>query len=148
MLYKYNPLSELIRVQRELDRLFSESEPKLMLDEKNNSVTYRSPLTDMYETDKEIVANIEVPGVDKKDIEIKMHDNRLEIKVEKNEEKKEEKKGTYRYERSYKGFYRCLTLPENADTSKASAEYTNGVLNISVPKMKEQKETVKRLEIK
>jgi HSP20 family protein len=148
MKYTYNPWSELIRIQNEMEKLFDGTEPKLLLGNRENSVAYRSPLTDMYETDKEIIANIEVPGVNKKDIEINMHDNHLEIKVEKTEEKKDEKKGTYRFERSYKGFYRCLTLPESADTENANAEYTDGVLKISIPKIEKQKETVKKLEVK
>ena len=62
---------------------------------------FRKPLTDIWETENEVVASIEIPGVDKKDIDINLTEDKLEIKVEKKHEKEDKKKGMYRLERSY-----------------------------------------------
>ena len=97
---------------------------------------YRQPLADMWETDKEFRATVEMPGVNKEDIKINAADDGLEIKVEKKSEHKQEdkKKGMYRFERSYSGFYRYFSLPENADAEHVEATYKNGVLELKVPK--------------
>ncbi|MFA5382992.1 MAG: Hsp20/alpha crystallin family protein, partial [Candidatus Micrarchaeia archaeon] len=70
----------------------------------------------------------------KKDIELEVIGNKLEIKTEKKEEIKREAEGYLRYERSYNGFRRSFILPENADSSQIEATYKNGVLEITVKK--------------
>ena len=70
--------------------------------------------------------------MDKKDIDIEITDNNLEVKVEKKAEEKEEDKDYLRYERSYRGFYRSFPLPEDADKKGIKATYKNGVLEITV----------------
>lgn len=109
---------------------------------KNN---YKQPISDIYESEKEIIAEIEIPGVNKEDIKINLSDNKIEIKAEnKSEFKKEDKKkGVYRFERNYSGFYRNISLPKNVDIDKAEADYKDGILKIKVPKL-ELEESKKR----
>lgn len=99
--------------------------------------SYRRPLMDLYETDKEFVSTLELPGVTRDDIKVNATDEGVEIKVEKNAEKKEgdPKKGFYRMERSYSGFYRYVPMPKNADISKLNASYREGLLELRVPKL-------------
>jgi HSP20 family protein len=103
--------------------------------------TFRTPVCDIYETDKEVIANIELPGVSKKDIKLNVSDNMLNVRAEKKYEKKDEdeKKGYRRYERSYSGFYRSFPLPLGVDENKVKANYKDGMLEVHMPK-KEQKE--------
>jgi HSP20 family protein len=108
----------------------------------------RQAIADVYETDKEIIATVDIPGVDKKDITIDATDNSLQISVEKKKEKKEDKKGVYRIERSYAGFYRSIPLPEYADKDKVGATYNNGVLEIKIPKLSVEGKGHKRIEVK
>ena len=69
-------------------------------------------------------------------------------KVEKNEVKEEDKKkGMFRLERSFAGFYRSFALPNNVDSDKANAEYKDGVLKITVPKLKVEEKKKKLLEV-
>ncbi|MCX8162981.1 MAG: Hsp20/alpha crystallin family protein [Candidatus Micrarchaeota archaeon] len=89
---------------------------------------------DLYETDKEVIAQFDLPGFDKNDIDIKISDNNLTVKVEKKAQKEEKAKGYYLSERSYAGFYRCISLPPYLKPDQAKAEYKNGVLTISIPK--------------
>lgn len=110
--------------------------------EKGELTPYRSPVTDLYETDKSIVATMELPGVNKEDIELNVTDNQIEVKVEKKIEKeeKDKKKGYYRYESRCKSFYRSIPLPVEVDASKAEATYKDGVLKVELPKkFKEEK---------
>lgn len=111
---------------------------------------YRQPISDIYETDKEIIAEIEMPGVDKKDIQVSIDKNSIEVKAESKTEVKNEdnKKGMFRFERNYSGFYRHFALPDNVDTDKANAEYKEGILKIVVPKLKIEQQKKKLIDIK
>ena len=102
----------------------------------------RTPLSDVYETDKEVIASIELPGVDKKDIKVDVSNGMLNVKAEKKYEKKDEdkKKGYHRYERSYSGFYRSFPLPSNVDEKGVKAKYNDGMLEVHMPKKEETKE--------
>ncbi len=110
---------------------------------------YRQPLTDIHETDKEFIATIELPGVEKKDIQINATDEGIDIKVEKKEEKKDndKKEGMYRLERSYTGFYRHIPTPDGVDVNKMNASYKNGVLELKMPKISAKKKA-KQISIK
>ena len=136
---------EMRRLQRELDRSFGDfwdSESYKSLPDhtgKKGSLALRSPLTDLEETDKEVIAKFEMPGVDKKDIQLNITEDKIEVKVEKKQEAKVEKKGFYREERSYRGFYRAMALPSNVIPEKAKAKYKDGVLEVTIPKTEAKK---------
>ena len=98
---------------------------------------YYKPMIDYYEDDKEFIATIELPGVNREDIEVSIgDDNQLEIKVEKRDEAKVEdkKKGFYKYQKNYSGFYRTVPLPDNIDRDSIKASYKNGVLELKIAK--------------
>jgi len=99
----------------------------------------RTALSDIHETAKEVAVRMELPGIDKKDIVIKVDGNQLEVSVERREALEQKKKGAYRAERSYRGFYRSLSLPAGANPSKITAEYKAGILTVKMPKKKTKK---------
>lgn len=154
---------EMRRMQENMDSLFSNffsTEPlignEFLLEDGSGkkgdlvSSNYRAPISDLYETDKEVVAEIDMPGVDKKDIKVNVTKDAIEIKAEKKKEMKQDdkKKGMFRLERSFAGFYRSFALPNNVDADKANAEYKDGVLKITVPKLQVEEKKKKLLEIK
>src|SRR5574341_1438439 len=95
---------------------------------------YRQPSIDLVETDKEIIATAEMPGLEKEDIKINLAEDRLEISAEtKKEEEKKEKGYVYRERRSG-SYYRAISLPSPVDPDEAKASYKNGVLEIKMPK--------------
>lgn len=160
---RYSIWDEMRRMQEQMDLIFSnffDSEPFIrnnyLLEDglgKNKelvSSNYRSPVSDIYETEKEVVAEIDMPGVDKNDIKVNVTEDVIEIKAEKKNELKQEdkKKGMFRLERSFAGFYRSFPLPNSVDPDKANAEYKDGVLKITVPKLKVEEKKKKLLEIK
>ncbi len=136
---------EMRRLQNEINRSFGdfwESDRFKTLPDytgKKRALALRSPLTDLEETDKNIIAKFEMPGVDKKDIQLNITEDKIEVKVEKKQEAKVEKKGFYREERSYRGFYRAMALPSNVIPEKAKAKYKDGILEVTIPKAKVKK---------
>jgi HSP20 family protein len=96
-----------------------------------------TPHVDVRETDKEIVVEAELPGIDEKDISLDLKDGVLTIRGEKKHEYDEEK-GNYRVmERRYGSFQRSLRLADTADENKVEANFDNGVLKVSVAKRPE-----------
>ncbi len=99
---------------------------------------FRQPLADLKETNTDYIATIEIPGVDKKDIQLNISENSLEVKVEKKSEMKiaDENKGFIRSERFFSNFYRSINLPSKVFPEKARASYKNGILEVILPKAK------------
>ncbi len=143
----WDPFEEMRRMQRHLNRMFASFFEREPFEEFEIETSVRQPLADMWETEDAYHISLEMPGVNKEDIEINVVDNGLEIKAMRKEEAKEHKKGFYRVERNYAGFYKYVTLPENAELDKAEATYKNGILEIRVPKSPKE-ESRKRIEIK
>ena len=106
------------------------------------------PRIDVAETDREIQVAAELPGLDDKDVEVTLSDGVLTIKGEKKSERKEGGKGFHLSERSYGSFQRSIVLPEGVDADKVSAEFTNGVLTVKVPKLPSVLSNVKKIAIK
>jgi HSP20 family protein len=110
---------------------------------------FRTPLSNITETDKTFEISAELPGMDKSDIQLTIKDNMLEIKGEQKEEKKEEKEGEYvRRECRSTSFYRAFNLPENIDEDKIDANLDRGVLKVTIPKVEPVKPEKKQIEIK
>lgn len=104
------------------------------------------PDVEIFERDGEWVLHCDLPGLNKEDVNIELHQDRIIVRGERQREKTEEKRGVVRSERSYGSFVRSVALPEGADVDSATAHFRNGVLEISVP-MPEQSSKVRRLEI-
>lgn len=121
----------------EIDRWFEDIfEPDYGL----RAVADKYPKIDLKETEKELIVNAEIPGVDKKDIKVDVNENILTISFEKKQEKDEKDKNGWRIiERSYGRFSRTLTLPQAVKSEGAKASYKDGVLKITLPKQKETK---------
>lgn len=106
-----------------------------------------SPAVDVYEDGGNICVKADLPGFSKKDIEVKLIDNILEITGEKKAEEKVDKRDYLRFERSYGKFSRTLRLPEGLDSEHVIANFNDGVLEIKVPRI-ESKRAVHHIAIK
>ena len=108
----------------------------------------RTPRMDIYETTKEVVAEIELPGVDPKNIEVEVKNNVLKVEAKAEKKKEEKGKGYYRKELS-KGYYkRAVPLPVEVLGEKAEATYAEGILKVVIPKAKPKKVKKKAIKIK
>ena len=91
---------------------------------------------------------MELPGVDKDDIDISLHEGVLVVKGEKHCERQQEGEGYFFSEREYGRFQRTFRLPGDVKEDGVSAEFSNGVLKISVPKRGKEKPEAKKIKVK
>ena len=115
--------------------------------ERNAEFTW-IPRVDVNETDKEIVLDVELPGIDKKDIKIEVKDNTLSISGKRKQEKKTENAESCRVERHYGKFERTFALPDTVLTDNVSAKYKDGILILTLPKTEKAKPKEIAVEVK
>lgn len=102
------------------------------------------PRVDVIDRDEEVLVRAEVPGVDKKDLEISVSENTVTINGKTSHEEKEEKGNYYRCEVSRGAFTRTVVLPGNVDAEKAKSTIKDGVLELTLPKVtKSKRHTIK-----
>ena len=104
------------------------------------------PAADMYETEKELVVELDVPGFEEKELALEVSDHTLTNKGERKVEKEEKDKSFFLQERLEKHFERRFTLPPEADTEHIDARFHTGVLEVHVPKVEQVK--ARKIEIK
>lgn len=97
------------------------------------------PVMDMKETESEIIASIELPGLVRDDIKVSVKDDVLSITGEKKQEKTDDKENVHRVERIYGYFRRSLALPVEVDPEKVKASFKDGVLKVTLPKVESKK---------
>jgi len=123
-----------------MDRIFNELIPfSWRLDESEARMNMWSPRTDMMETNDEYIVEVDLPGMNKKDITINVQDNLLSIEGERKEEVTEEHNGYLRNERSFGTFKRAFSLPVSVVEEKVKAAFKNGVLTVNIPKAEKGK---------
>ena len=144
-LIRWKPFREFFTLPERIDRLFEESLARM---EENLPSWWmrRWPLTEIYETDQEIVLKAELPGIDPKNVSIHVDHGRLRIEGERKHEKRADEENYHRRELAYGKFSRFLSLPTSVDQQKINAKYEKGILHINLPKKEEHKE--RKIEIK
>jgi HSP20 family protein len=122
---KWSPFQDLDSMERRMRRMFEEIgfAPTLL------------PAADVYETDEEIVLEVEVPGYDEKELGIEVSDHRLTIKGERKETTEQKEKAFRLHERLEREFERRFSLPAEADTEHIEAKFVKGVLEVHAPKL-------------
>jgi len=137
-----------LRMQNEMDRMFNSlfELPTRFGGQESQEGFW--PTVDVYETDKEITIQAELPGIDEKNIDISLSGNVLTIRGEKETEEVKEEKSYYRRERSYGRFQRSIELPEGIDEDKIEASYEKGILKVVAAKPDESVSISKRIKIK
>lgn len=144
---------DMRRMQRKMNQFFRYPDfHENDFDISERPMNFRRPRANCRETEDSFLIAMEIPGVSKEDISIEIVDNQLVIKAEKKQEKKEKQDPnscdcrnddcmcTYSYSKAYAGFYRTVSLPENAELDKIDAIYENGILKVKIGKRKSAKE--------
>ena len=143
---RWEPFGDLLATQGRFNRLFNETFSRAFGDGGELTQTGWLPAVDVYETDQNVVLKAEMPGVDPKNVEIRVEDGTLYLKGERKFEKEVKEENYHRVERSYGSFTRSFALPSSVDAEKATAEYKDGVLTLTLPKKEEAKpKTIKIL---
>ena len=138
LLTRWDPLRDLATMQNRMNRLgreiYSPEDPEEAL-----TTTSFAPPVDIYEDEHNITLKMEVPGIDEKDIDVRIENTTLTVHGERRFEKEEKENNFRRVERQYGTFTRSFTLPSSVDTGQVSANYDKGVLKISLAKRAEAK---------
>jgi HSP20 family protein len=143
---KWEPFRDLLTTRREFDRLLREAFSPLFGETELSTRSWAPPV-DIYETDNDIVLKAELPGVDPKDVEVRVEDNTLYLKGERKQEKEVKEQNYHRVERSYGSFARSFSLPNSIDASKVKAEYKDGLLTLTMPKREEAKPKTIKIDV-
>jgi len=110
--------------------------------------TVRTPRMDIYETDDKVVAEVELPGVKPENINVEVKNDILKIEAKAEEKKEEKGKGYYRKETGTRYFKRTVSLPTEVIGEKAEAEYSDGILKVTIPKAKPKEVKEKKIKVK
>jgi HSP20 family protein len=137
MLTRWDPFRELSTIQDRMNRLFQDTYSPGR-DEGLSSSAFL-PAADVYEDENHITLKLEIPGVDEKDLDIRVENNTLIVRGERKFEREEKEENFRRLERQYGTFVRSFALPPTVDPDKIEANYDKGVLTLSMPKRAEAK---------
>jgi HSP20 family protein len=138
LLTRWDPLRDMATLQNRMNRFVRESYSPESPEEALTTTSFAPPV-DIYEDEHNITLKMEVPGIDEKDIDVRIEDNTLTVHGERKMEKEEREENFRRIERQYGSFTRSFTLPNSVDRGQVSADYEKGVLKIKLAKRAEAK---------
>ena len=149
------PADSLVRFHREIDRLFEQAFRGFgaglpSLDRSAWPFAdggLLKPTLDLGATANEYTVNVEIPGVDEKDIDLEIVNDTLTIRGEKRQESEHRDRDYYRMERSYGSFQRVLSLPEDVDQGGVRAAFDKGVLTIILPRRSVPRADVRKITV-
>jgi HSP20 family protein len=131
---RWDPFREVVALQNRMNSLFRDlnegSEAPL-------STASFVPAVDIYEDAKKVVLKLEVPGIEEKDLDVRIENHTLTVKGERKFENEEKEENFHRIERRYGSFFRAFTLPSTVDTENVGASYNAGVLKLELSKKPE-----------
>jgi len=137
VLTRWDPFREFSTLQDRMNRLvrdsFSEGREEAL------TTTSFAPPVDVYEDEHNVTLKIEVPGIDEKDIDVRIENHTLTVHGERKFEKEEKEENYRRVERQYGSFTRTFTLPNSIDPEHVTANYDKGVLKVKLAKKAEAK---------
>jgi HSP20 family protein len=137
---RWEPFRDLVSLQERMNRIFDDAFRGARGGEEDWALGGSwAPAVDIYEQGHDIVLKAELPGVDPKDVDVRVENNVLTRRGERKLDNEVKRENYHRVERSYGAFTRSFTMPNMVDTEKIKAEYKDGVLRVSLPKKDEAK---------
>lgn len=139
---RWEPFRDLVSLQERMNRLFDESFRGYGASRPGAEEDWAlggswAPAVDIYEQEGNIVLKAEIPGVDPKDVDIRVENNVLTLRGERKFDNEVDRESYHRVERAYGAFTRSFTLPSVVETDKIKAEYKDGILRVTLPKREE-----------
>jgi HSP20 family protein len=130
---RWDPFREVQSLQNRVNALFRD------MNGDNDPLAAASfvPPVDIYEDDKKVIIKLEAPGIEEKDLDVRMENHTLTVKGERKFEAEEKEQNFHRIERRYGSFFRAFTLPSTVDNENIKANYHNGVLKLELSKKPE-----------
>lgn len=137
---RWEPFRDMLSLQERVNRIFEESFRTRTSGEEDWALGGSwAPAVDIYEQDNNIVLKAELPGLDPKDVDIRLENNTLTLQGERKLDTEVKRESYHRVERSYGTFTRSFTLPAVVDQQNIKADYREGVLRVTLPKREEAK---------
>ena len=130
---RWDPFRDVVTLQNRINSLFNN------MSGENDPLAAANfvPPVDIYEDPEKVVLKLEVPGIDQKDLDVRIENHTLTVKGERKFEAEEKEQNFHRIERRYGSFYRAFTLPSSVDTENVAASYNAGVLKLELKKKPE-----------
>ena len=145
---RWEGLRDLLSLQERMNRVFDESARGVGHGREEDWTTGTwAPAVDIYEQGTDLVLKAELPGVDSKDVDVRIENNVLTLKGERKVDSEVKHDHYHRVERAYGAFTRAFTLPTSVDTTKVKADFKDGVLRIVLPKREESKPKQVQIEV-
>jgi HSP20 family protein len=137
---RWEPFRDLVTMQDRLNRVFEDAfrGPARGAEEDWLGGSW-APAVDIYEHDGNLVLKAELPGIDPKDVDVRVENNVLTLRGERKFDEEVKRESCHRVERAYGTFGRSFTLPNVVDTQNIKAEFKDGVLRVTMPKREEAK---------
>lgn len=143
-LIRWEPFREVESLQREMNRLFDKLTP--FHNGESKDIAFM-PAAEMHETENTVELKLEVPGLDAKDIDVRVTEQSVAISGERQSQTKTEEGGMTRTEFRYGKFARVIPLPTRIQNDKVQADYKDGVLSLSLPKAEEEMHKVVKVDL-
>ncbi len=142
-LVRWAPFREIDTLRREMDRLFD----NLAIEPVNGFMTSGAPAVEIHETPEAVQLKAEIPGMDAKDLDVQVSAESVAISGERKTETRTEEKGFFRSEFRYGKFSRVIPLPARVQNDKVEAEYKDGILTLTLPKVEAEKNKVVKVNL-
>ncbi|BBD66006.1 heat shock protein Hsp20 [Nostoc commune NIES-4072] len=142
-LVRLNPWQEFNAIQRQINRLFDEDMPTTFSDKGLSRV----PAAELKETEDAIHLLLELPGIEVKDLDLQVTEKAVYLSGERKSEAKSEDKGVIKSEFHYGKFQRVIPLPARIQNTNVTADYKDGILNLTLPKAEEEKNKVVKVNL-
>src|SRR5215475_9695122 len=134
-LSRWEPFREHVALESQFNRMFNE----LFSRSQESNLSAWVPAVDILENEHELVVKADLPDVKPEELDIRVENNILTIRCERNFEKKVDEKNYLRVERSYGSFSRSFSLANTVNSEAIKADYKDGVLTLTIPKREEAK---------
>jgi HSP20 family protein len=145
-LIRWEPFREVESLQKEMNRLFDRLVPTDVGNGEKMGLSF-IPAAEITETPEAVQIKLEIPGMEAKDLNLEVTADSLTINGERKSEIKTEEEGFTRTEFRYGKFHRVIPLPVQVDNNNVTAEYKDGILNLTLPKAEEEKNKVVKVSI-
>lgn len=130
---RYNPWAEINTLQSQLDKVFEGLQTPI----------FRTPAAELTETEDAVHLKIELPGIEAKDVDIEVTANAVKVIAERKQENQENTRSEFYYGK----YQRVIPLKAKVQNTNVTAEYTNGILNLTLPKSEEEKNKVVKVNL-
>lgn len=147
-LQRWDPFRDLVSLQERMNRLFEDSLSRSKTTDQEMAMGAWTPPVDIFETAESVILKADLPGVDQKDIDVRIENNTLTLRGERKFLKEAKEEDYHRIERSYGVFSRSFQLPGTIDQNRIMATHKDGVLEVQLPKREDTRPKQIKVDVK